>query len=149
MFGALINLTVRVDAYFHQVRLTYLIQPGPFFRTALNWGKPAKHFLFLRTLQKGQTSYCPLFNSSSISTMRKALKFMDPLASILSDQGFLDEYELDEFNPPHTVTTLSLLQLWPCRLRRKIPLRQPATSSRGNIFWRHSRFYPQTNRTTH
>ena len=45
--------------------------------------------------------------------------------------------------------TLSRLQLWLCRLRRKIPLRQPAISSLGNIFLRHSRFSPQTTRTTH
>ena len=31
----------------------------------------------------------------------------------------------------------------------KISLRQPAISSLGNIFWRHSRFSPQTTRTTH
>ena len=51
--------------------------------------------------------------------------------------------------PPHTGTTFSRLQLWLCRLRRKIPLRHPATSSLGNIFWRHSHFSPQTTRTTH
>ena len=37
-----------------------------------------------------------------------------PLESILLDQGFPVEYELDEFNPPHTGTTLSRLQLWLC-----------------------------------
>ena len=60
------------------------------------------------------------------------------LESILLDQGFPVEYELDEFNTPHTGTTLSLLQLWLCWLRRKIPLWHPATSSLGNIFWRHA-----------
>ena len=45
LFGALINLTVRVDTYFHPVRMTYPIQPGPFSRAALNWGKAAKHSL--------------------------------------------------------------------------------------------------------
>ena len=59
------------------------------------------------------------------------------LAFILLDQGSPVEYELDEFNKPHTGTTLSCLQLWLCWLRRKIPLRQPVTSSLGNIFWRH------------
>ena len=34
-----------VDAYFHPIRVTYLIQPGPFFRAAPNWGKAAKHSL--------------------------------------------------------------------------------------------------------
>ena len=45
LFGALINLTVRVDAYFHLIRMTYSIHPGPFFPAAPNWGKPAKHSL--------------------------------------------------------------------------------------------------------
>ena len=42
LFCALINLTVRVDAYFPPIRMTYLIQPGPFFRAA---PKAAKHSL--------------------------------------------------------------------------------------------------------
>ena len=45
LFGPLINLTVRVDAYFHPIRMTYPIQPGSFFRAAPNWEKPAKHYL--------------------------------------------------------------------------------------------------------
>ena len=57
----------------------------------------------------------------------------EPLTSILLDQGFSVEYELDEFNTPHTGTTLSRLQYWLCRLRCKITLRHPATSSLGNI----------------
>ena len=40
-------------------------------------------------------------------------------------------------------TTFSRLQYWLCRLRCQIPLRHPATSSLGNIFWRHSRFSPK------
>ena len=63
-----------------------------------------------------------------------------PFASILLDQGFPVEYELDELNTPHTGTTLSRLQYWLCRLRCKIPLQHLVTSSLGNIFWRHSRF---------
>ena len=72
-----------------------------------------------------------------------------PLESILLDQGFPVEYELDVFNSPHTGTTLSHLHLWLCRLRRKISLRHPATLSLSKIFWRHSRFTPQITRTTH
>ena len=66
---------------------------------------------------------------------------MDPLGLFLLDQGFPVEYELDEFNTPHTGTTLRHPQNWPCRLRCKIPLRHTATSL-GNILWRHSRFSP-------
>ena len=63
--------------------------------------------------------------------------------SILLDQGFPVEYELNEFNRSHTGTTLRHPQNWLCRLRWKIPLRRLATSSLGNIFWRHSRFSPK------
>ena len=72
-----------------------------------------------------------------------------PLESISLDRGFPVEYELDEFIQPHIGTPLSRLQLWLCRLQRKILHRHPATTSLGNIFWRHSRFSPQTTRTTH
>ena len=77
MFGALINLTVRVDAYFHPIRITYPIQPGPFFRTAPNWRKPAKHFLFLRTLQKGQ-------NRASVFEWHK--RFQEGRESVRDDE---------------------------------------------------------------
>ncbi len=114
LFGALINLTVRVDAYFHPIRMTYPIQPGPFFRAAPNWGKPAKHFLFLRSLQKGQTYLLSALLLAAASHHHEESHLIyGPLASILLDQGFPVEYELDEFNPPHTGTTLSRLQLWP------------------------------------
>ena len=66
-----------------------------------------------------------------------------PLVSILLDQGFPVEYKLDKFNTPHTGTTLNRLQYWLCRPRYKISLRHLATSSLGNIFWRHSRFSPK------
>ena len=66
-----------------------------------------------------------------------------PLASINLDQGLPFEYELDEFNTPHTGTTLSRLQYWLCRLRCKILLRHLAASPLGNIFWGHSRFSPK------
>ena len=65
---------------------------------------------------------------------------MDLLRLFLLDQGFPVKYELDEFNTPHTRTTLRHPQNWLCRLRCRISLRHPATSSLGNIFWRHSRF---------
>ena len=68
-----------------------------------------------------------------------------PLASILLDQGFPVEYELDKFNTPHIGTTLRHPQNWLCRL-----LRRQATSPMGNIFWRHSRFSPkQPEQQTH
>ena len=39
-------------------------------------------------------------------------------------------------------------QNWLCRLRCRIPLRHLATSSMGNIFWRHSHFSPKQPETT-
>ena len=68
---------------------------------------------------------------------------MDPWRLFLLDQGFPVEYELDEFNTPHTGTTLRHPQNWLCRLRCNISPRHLATSSMGNIFWRHSRFSPK------
>ena len=68
---------------------------------------------------------------------------MDPLRLFLLDQEFPVEYELDEFNTPHAGTTLRHPQNWLRRLRCKISLRHLATSSLGNIFWRHSRFSPK------
>ena len=68
---------------------------------------------------------------------------MDPWRLFLLDQGFPVEYELDKFNMPHTGTTLRHPQNWLCRPRCKISLRHLATSSLGNIFWRHSRFSPK------
>ena len=93
------------------------------------------NILFFKTFRKGQTL------SSLAATARhheESHLIYGPLESIILDQGFPVEYELDEFNTPHTGTTLSRLQLWLCRLRRKNPLRHPATSSLGNIFWRHA-----------
>ena len=72
-----------------------------------------------------------------------------PLESILLDQGFPVEYELNACNQPHTGTPLCRLQLLLCRQRRAIALRYPATSSLGNVFWRLSCFSPTTTRTTH
>ena len=49
------------------------------------------------------------------------------------------EYELNEFNTPHTGTTLLHPQNWLCQLRCKILLWcLETTSPLGNIFWRHS-----------
>ena len=72
---------------------------------------------------------------------------MDPLRLFLLDQGFPVEYKLDEFNTPHTGTTLRHFQTLLCWLRCRIPLRHLATSPLGNIFWRHARFF--TNNQNH
>ena len=110
--------------------------------------KSAKHSL-PQNFWTGQTSYCLLILSAASRHHEESHLIYGPLESILIDQGFPVDYELDEFNPPHTGTTLRHFQNWLCRLRCKITLRHPATSSLGDIFWRHSRFSPQTTRTTH
>ena len=70
---------------------------------------------------------------------------MNPLCLFLLDQGIPVEYELDEFNTPHTGTTLFHPQNWLCQSRCLIPLRHLVTTSPlGNLFWRHSAS-PQNN----
>ena len=138
LFGALINLTVRVDVYFHPIRMTYPIQPDHF-----SWqhqiGEKPPNTLPRTFFEQDRRNYCPLSSLAAASRHHEESHLIyGPLESILIDQGFPFDYELDEFNPPHTGTTLSRLQFWLCRLRRKIPLRHPAPSSLGNIFWRHS-----------
>ena len=129
--------------------MTYPIHPGLFSRAALNWGKAAKHSLPHNFFEQDRQLLSALFLAASSRHHEESHLIYRPLEYIFLDQGFPVEYELDGFNPPHTGTTLSRLQLWLYRLRCKIPLRHPATSSLGNIFWRHSRFSPQTTRTTH
>ena len=60
-------MTVRVDTYFHSIRMTYPIQPGPSFRAALIGESRQTLSLFTEQLCSEQTSYCLLFNSSSSS----------------------------------------------------------------------------------
>ena len=132
LFGAFINLTVRVDAYFHPIRMTYPIQSRPFFQAA------PKHFLFLRTSSTRTDAFtvCSLDSSSIITPWGKPSNVC-PLKSILLDQWFPIDYELGEFNPPHAGTTLRHLQNWLCRLRRKIrsdiQLLHPGATFSGDI----------------
>ena len=77
--------------------MTYFIHPGSFFRAATNWGKAASKrtdvLLFALLLAVTSRNY------------EEGHLIYGPLESILLDQGFPVEYELDEFNPPHTGTT--------------------------------------------
>ena len=134
--------------------MTYPFQPGSFFRDHFSGqhqnGESPPNYLFLRTFRTGQTYLLSApFIAAASQHHEESHLIYGPLGSILLDQGFPVDYELDEFNPPHTGITLRHLQNWLCRLRRKIPLRHPATSSLGSIFWRLSCFSPTTTRTTH
>ena len=47
-------------------------------------------------------TYCPLFSLAAASRHHEESHLIyEPLESILLDQGFPVEYELDEFNQPH------------------------------------------------
>ena len=52
-----------VDAYFHSMRMTCPIHPGPFFRAAPNWGRPAKH-----SLPRNLSKRTDVLHSRSITT---------------------------------------------------------------------------------
>ena len=131
----------RGENRFGLVSLFNSIFPG-----STNWGNLPNTFFS----QNSFVQYRRLTVCSSIAAAAAAAHHHEgscliygPLAFILLNYGFPVEYELDEFNTPHTGTTLSHLQNWLCRLRCKIPLRHLATSSLGNIFWRHSHFSPK------
>ena len=131
-----------VDAYFHPMRTI--------FTGSTKLGKARQTISSSELFEKDRRTYCPLSSLAAASRHHEESHLVyGPLESILIDQGFPFEYELYEFNTSHTGTTLSRLQLWLYRLRRKILLRHPTTSSLGYIFLRHSRFSPQTTRTTH
>ena len=107
-------------------------------------GKSAKHFPFENCFVRDRClTVCSSIAVAASHHHEGRCLIYGPLASILLDQGFPVEYELDEFNTPHTGTTLRHPQNWLCQLWCKIPLRCLATSPLGNIFWRHSCFSPK------
>ena len=121
--------------------MTYPIHPGLSFWATQIGESRQNTFSSSELLRSGQTVSSSIAAAASHHHEDTQIIYR-PLASILLDQGFPVEYELDEFNTSHTGTTFSRLQYWLCRLWCKIPLRHLATSSLGNIFWRHSRFSP-------
>ena len=138
-----------VDAYFHPMRMTYPIQ-AYHFSGQHQIGESPPNTLFLRTFRKGQTYLLSALLLAAASWHHEESHLIyGPLESILLDHGFPVDYESDKFNLPHTGTTLHHLQNWLCRLRCKILLRHPATSSLGNIFWRHSHLSTKQTRTIH
>ena len=124
--------------------MTYPIQPGQSFRVA-QIGEAVKHFYLSQNflVQDRRLTVCSSIAAAASHQHEESRLIYGPLASILLYQGFPVEYELDEFNMPHTGTTLSHLQYWLCRLQCKILLRNLSTSFLCNIFWRHSRFSPK------
>ena len=105
-------------------------------------GKPSNTSCFFQNcfVQDRRLTVCSSIAAATSHHHEGSCLIYGPLGSILLEQGFPVEYELDEFNTPHIGTTLYHPQNWLCRLRCKISLRRITTSSLGNIFWRHSRF---------
>ena len=124
--------------------MIYPIHPGSSFQAALI-GESRQNTLPLpqNFVQDRRLTVCSSIAAAASHHHEESCLIYGPIASILLDQGFPVEYELDEFNTPHTGTTLRHPQNWLCRLRCKIPLQHLATSPQGNIFWRHSRFSPK------
>ena len=114
------------------------------FPGSTNWGSRQTHSLWLNNfVQCRRLTVCSSIAAAAWTQWGKQSNLWTPGCLFLLDQGFPVEYELDEFNTPPTGTTLRHPQNWLCRLRCNISLRHLATSSPGNIFWRHSRFSPK------
>ena len=128
--------------------MTYPIPPRPSFRSAPNWGKPAKHFLFLKTLQKGQTSSIaaasPQWGKPSNLWTPCVYSLRPWVPSWICIRWIQYASHRNNFKLPPALAISTATQ-------NTAPNTAPntATSSLGNIFWRHSRFSPQTTRTTH
>ena len=130
--------------------MTYPIQPGPFSRTAPNWGKPAKHFLFLRTFSTRTDAFTVRsLDCSSITTPRGkpsnlwtswVYSLRPRVPSWLWIRWIQSASNRNNFKSPSTLA------------RSKATQNSAQTSSHfilGNIFWGHSHFSPQTTKTTH
>ena len=135
-----------VDAYFHPKRMTYPIQPEPFFRAAPNWGKPAKLSLPQNILNR--TNVLTLHSSRSIGPWGKPSNLW--ASWVYSLRPRVPSWTWIRYiqSATHRNTFKSPLTLAMSTAMRN-PLSHPATSSMGNIFWRLSCFSPTTTRTTH
>ena len=89
------------------MRMTYTIQPGPFFSGSTKLGKRCQTLSSSELFKKDRR--LTVRSSIAVESRHHEESYLihGPLAFILIDQGFLVEYELDEFNTPHTGTTLS------------------------------------------
>ena len=137
-----------VDAYFHPMRMTYPIHPGSFFRAAPNWGKPAKLSLPQNISNRTDVLTVRSLHSSSITTPWGKLSnlwtsWVYSLRSRVPSWIWISCIQ----SATHRNTFISTLTLAMSTATRNL-IRHPATSSLGNIFWRHSCFSPTTTRTT-
>ena len=85
-----------------------LFFPDHFSGQRQNEESPPNH-LFLRTFRIGQTYLLSApFIAAASQHHEESHLIHGPLESILFNQGFPVEYELDAFNPPHTGTPFRL-----------------------------------------
>ena len=100
--------------------MTYPIHPGPSFRVA-QIGESLQTLSLPQNvfIQDRRLTVCSSIAAAVSHHHEESHLIYGPLASILLEQGFPFEYELDEFNTPLTGTTFSRLQYWLCRLRCK------------------------------
>ena len=108
-------------------------------------GENLPNTLFLSTFSNRTDVFTAPFIAAEAQHHEESHLIYGPLESILLDQGFPVEYELDAFNLPHRNTFIS-----PLTLAMSTTMHNSAqTSSYFIIFWRHSRFSLTMTRTTH
>ena len=131
------------------MRMTYPIQPGSFFRAAPNWGKPAK-----LSLPQNLSNWEDVFTVCSLHSSRSTITW-GKSSNLWTSWVYSLRLRVPSWiwirciqSTTHRNTFFSPLTLAMSTATRN-SLRHPATSSQGNIFWRHSCFSPTTTRTTH
>ena len=129
-------MTVRVDAYFHPIRMTYPIQPGPFFQAEPNWGKTVKHSLPQKFLNRIDViTVCSPFSSSITTPWGKpsnlwtswVYSFRPRVPSWLWIRWIQSASHRNNFTSPSTLAMSTATQ------------NSAQTFSHFIIFWRHSR----------
>ena len=130
--------------------MTYPIHPWSSFRAA-QIGEPVKHPLSQNSfVQNRRLTVCSSKAAAAAAAAAAAHHnegsrlIYGPLASILLDQGFPVEYELDELNTSHTGTTFSRLQYWLCWLRCKNIAPAPSYFTSGQHFLETFTLLPET-----
>ena len=128
--------------------MTYPIQSEPSFRVAQT-GKIYQTLPFSQNflVQDRRLTICSSIAAAASHHHEGSSLIYGPVASIHLDQGFPVEYELDEFNTPHTGTTLSRLQYWmQYWMQNSAPT--PSYFISGQYFLETFTLLPETTRTT-
>ena len=137
-----------VDAYFHPMRMTYPIQPRPFFQAAPNWGKPAKLFLPRNISNRTDVPTVRSLHSSSISTpwgkpSNLWTSWVHSLRPRVPSWTWIRCIQSATHGHLHFASNLSHVYCG-AQFCSDIQLLHP-----GQHFWRRSCFSPTTIRTTH